>query len=105
MARSKSPREPGKSSVHWRDLPHERLSLEIARTVVYRLQQEAHYELRLEELKARLPELNEEDHREYARLVSAEMNRELRICRDAYRRFLAALNNKSRTAKRGVALD
>lgn len=94
-----------KSAVRWSDLPHERLSSEITKTVAYRLPQEARHELELRELTARLPELQEEDHRQYALLVSAEMNRELRICRDTYRPFLAALNNKSRTAKWGVALD
>src|ERR1700687_3930389 len=96
MARSKDPR---KSLVRWSDLPHERLSSKIAQAVAYRLPQEAHYEIQLRELAARLPELQEEDHREYVRLVSAEINRELRICRDTYRRYLATLNNKSRTAK------
>jgi hypothetical protein len=102
MARSKDPR---KSLVRWSDLPHERLSSEIAQAVAYRLPQEAHYEIQLRELAARLPELQEEDHREYVRLVSAEINRELRICRDTYRRYLATLNNKSRTAKWEVALN
>src|ERR1039457_2760431 len=97
--------KPQKSAVRWSDLPHQRLSSEIAKTVAYRLPQEAHHELQLRELTARLPELHEEDHREYTLHVSAEMNRELRICRDTYRPFLSALNNKSRTAKWGVALD
>jgi hypothetical protein len=102
MARSKVRR---KSAVRWSDLPHHRLSSEIAQTVAYRLPQEAHYEFQLQELTARLPELREEDHSEYVRLVSAEINRELRICRDTYRRYLASLNNKSRTAKWEVALN
>jgi len=91
--------------VRWSDLPHEHLSSEIAQTVSYRLPQEAHHEFRLRELTARLPELREEDHREYVRLLSAEVNRELRICRDTYRRYLATLNSKSRTAKWEVALN
>jgi hypothetical protein len=86
-------------------LPHERLSSEIAQAVAYRLPQEAHHELQLRELTAKLPELREEDHREYVRLMSAEVNRELRICRDTYRRYLATLNNKSRAAKWEVALN
>jgi hypothetical protein len=102
MARSKDPR---KSAVRWSDLPHERLSSEIARTVAYRLPQEAHYELRIRELSEGLPELHEEDHREYVRLVSAEINRHLRFCRDTYRTYLATLNNKSRTEKGRVALN
>jgi hypothetical protein len=102
MARSKEPR---KSAVPWSDLPHERLSSEIAQTVAYRLPQEAHHDLRIRELTERLPELHEEDHREYVRLISSEINRELRICRDTYRRYLATLNNKSRTAKGEVALN
>jgi len=91
--------------VRWSDLPHHRLSSEIAQTVAYRFPQEAHCEFQLRELTARLPELREEDHSEYVRLVSAEINRELRICRDTYRRFLATLNSKSRTAKWEVALN
>jgi hypothetical protein len=102
MARSETKR---KSSMRWSDLPHERLSSEIAQTVAYRLPQEAHHELELLELTARLPELREEDHCEYARLVSAEVNRELRICRDTYRAYLAPLNNKARTAKWEVVLN
>jgi hypothetical protein len=102
MTRSKDPR---KSAVRWSDLPHERLSSEIARTVAYRLPQEAHYDLRIRELSERLPELHEEDHREYVRLISAEINRDLRICRDTYRTYLATLNNKSRTEKGRVALN
>ena len=91
--------------VPWRELPHQRLGLEISQRVEYRAAFEANNELRLQELCIRLPQLCPDEHLEYSRLISAEIIRELRICRDVYRSFLATLNNKSRTAKWGVALD
>lgn len=105
MVRSKIGQRPEKHAVRWGTLPHARLELEIAQAVAYRGPQEAHYEIRVEELVRKLPDSCEEDHCEYTRLVSAEINREIRICRDVYRKFLSTLNNKSRTAKWSVALD
>jgi hypothetical protein len=92
-------------NVPWGELPHHRLSSEIAHRVAYRPPFEANNELRLRELTTRLPQLRAEEHEEYSRLVSADIIHELRICRDVYREFLATLNNKSRTAKWGVGLD
>jgi hypothetical protein len=105
MIRSDSRRKQQQAPVHWDDLPHARLSTEIAQSVAYRSSHEAHYELQLQELAMRLPTLCQENHLEYTRLISAEINRELRICRDVYRKHLETLNNKSRTAKWSVALD
>ena len=98
-------RKQQRRPVRWGDLPHARLSTDIAHSVAYRSPHEAHYELQLADLATRLPELRQENHLEYTTLISAEINRELRICRDVYRRYLATLNNKSRTAKWGVVLD
>jgi hypothetical protein len=92
-------------NVPWGDLPHARLSSEIAQKIAYRSPHEAHYELQLQDLGMRLPERRQNDHVEYTRLISAEINRKLRICRDVYRRYLEPLNNKSRTAKWSVVLD
>jgi len=92
-------------NVPWGDLPHARLSSEIAQTIAYRSPHEAHYELQLRNLGMRLPERRQNDHVEYTRLISAEINRKLRICRDVYRKYLEPLNNKSRTAKWSVVLD
>jgi hypothetical protein len=105
MVRSRIGQKQEKHAVRWETLPHARLALEIAQAVAYRAPQEAHYEIRLEELTRKLPDFCNEDHCEYTRLVSAEINRELRICRDVYRQFLSTLNNKSRTVKWDVALD
>lgn len=105
MGRYKRGRKSEKRGVPWENLPHGRLGLEIVQTVAYRVPHETHHEMRLRELAQKLPEFCDGDHSEYARLISAEINRELRICRDVYRKFLATLNNKSRTAKWSVALD
>jgi hypothetical protein len=105
MIQSDPRRKQQRAPVHWGDLPHVRLSTDIAQSVAFRAPHEAHYELQLQTLATRLPELCQDDHLEYARLISAEINRELRICRDVYRGYLASLNNKSHTAKWGIALD
>jgi hypothetical protein len=91
--------------IRWGDLPHRRLLTEIAQSIAYRSPHEAHYEGHLQELSAKLSNLCQSDHVEYARLISAEMKRALRICRDIYRGYLAMLNNASRTAKWEVALN
>jgi hypothetical protein len=101
----KSRKSSNERSAKWGELPHPRLCSEIAQRAAYRASFEANTELRLQELSTSLPQLRREEHQEYSRLVSAEIIRELRICRDVYREYFAKLNNKSRTAKWGVALD
>jgi hypothetical protein len=91
--------------VRWNDLPHGRLSAEIDRDVAFRQPSEAHAELQLEELRPTLREVRGHNHRDYTRLISGEMVRELRICRDTYRDYLAKINDASRTAKWSVVLD
>jgi hypothetical protein len=101
----RSDKSSNRRSIPWSELPHLRLCSEVAQRVAYRAPLEANNELRLQELSTRLPQLRLEEHQEYSRLISAEVIRELRICRDVYREYLATLNNKSRKAKWGVALD
>ncbi len=105
MVHSETSRSRKHHDVRWESLPHVRLASEIAQVVAYRAPQEAHYEMRLEELAQKLPQFSQDDHSEFTRLISAETNRELRICRDVYRNYLETLNNKSRIAKWDVALN
>jgi len=86
-------------------LPHDALSLEINSRISRGDASDAAREVRLHFLSERLDRSDFEIHEEYISHVSAQIKRELRICRDVYGEFLDDLNNRSFTAKATVALD
>lgn len=103
--RTNARRQSGNDRVHWDHLPHDALSLEIASRVSRRDASDAEREVRKDFLRGRINSPKLEVHDGYINLISAELKRELRICRDVYAEFFKALNKKSPTAKARVALD
>jgi len=91
--------------VRWEHLPHDELTLEIKSRISYRQAHLTDLEVTQQYLRERLKLLILPEHDEYINCVAANLNRELRICRDVYRDYLKVINKKSQTAKARVALD
>ena len=92
-------------AVRWEHLPHDALALEISSRISHREAFNTDLEGVQKYLLEGLKRLVREEHDEYINCVSADLRRDLRICRDVYRDYLKGINNKSFTAKARVALD